>query len=161
MFRFSSNSLFLLLLIKILSAQNLRVPVEALGERLLAVVPLIGTGTPTDPWRPKHTPLALNPAVLQALARDGKAAPLPSDKHEDRIAAEKTTIRSYAFLPSSDGKRAIVEYVARDRAAFAGIIADREVEILDRKKLEDPAELERIRKIRPGFEPNTFRAAGY
>jgi hypothetical protein len=161
MLRYIPHTLFALALASQLPAQSLRVPTEALGERLLAIVPMVGTGSETDPFRPKYAPIAMNHKVLQALAREGKSPLIRSENPEEQLAAEKMSIRSYAFLPSADGKRALVEFVSRDRAAFSRILRDKEVEIIDRKHLETPVELEKLRKVCPEFDPTTFRAAGY
>lgn len=160
MIRFYKTLFILFLLSNDLSAQNLRVPVEALGERLLAIVPLIGSGTTTNPWRPKHAEAVITQQAIAALAREGKSLPqLPSGPAE-RIQAEKLAIRSYTFLRSADGKNALVEFVARDRAAFSKIVSDKESQVLERKNLDEPQELERIRKMFPDFDPRSFRAAG-
>jgi len=72
-------------------------------QRLLCVVPIIGSGTPTDPRRPLYAP---------APGNSGNAAP-------------KNGIVAFNWRPSDNGNFAIVEFVARDRAAFAAILADR------------------------------------
>lgn len=67
-------------------------------ERLLCVVPMVGTGTPEDPRRPMF-------------------APLPGASSPDGIIA-------FTFEESDDGRQALVEFVARDRAAFEPIIRE-------------------------------------
>ena len=61
-------------------------------DRVIAVVPFAGKGTPADPKRPQY-------------------APWPPSKDPNGILA-------FTYLPSDDGRLAIVEFVARNRAAF-------------------------------------------
>jgi hypothetical protein len=72
-------------------------------QRLIAVVPMIGKGTLQDPRRPQF-------------------APPPRAKG---VAASPTGIIGYSYQLTDDGKSAIVEFVARDRAAFQSIMADK------------------------------------
>ena len=71
-------------------------------ERIVAVVPMTGAGTAADPLRPKYAPLPRLPA--QAPSRAG--------------------ILAFNYVMSDDGKSAIVEFVARDRAALLPILND-------------------------------------
>jgi hypothetical protein len=66
-------------------------------ERLICVVPMIGSGTHEDPRRPMFAPIP------------GKASP--------------DGIQAFAYQLSDDGQHALVEFVARDRSAFAEILA--------------------------------------
>jgi hypothetical protein len=66
---------------------------------VIALVPFVGTGTMEDPKRPMFTPL---PGAVAA--------------------GSKTDIIAFHFLPSDDGNFAIVELVARDKAAFQTIL---------------------------------------
>jgi hypothetical protein len=63
-------------------------------HRVIAVVPMIGSGTPTDPLRPKYAPAP------------GSSTP--------------SGIVGFTQVPTDDGKAAIVEFVARTRAARIG-----------------------------------------
>ena len=67
-------------------------------HRMLAIVPLTGSGTHADPLRPMF-------------------APAPS------AAANRNGIIAYQHQVSDDGKLAIVEFVATTRAAFAPLLA--------------------------------------
>ena len=69
-----------------------RVDPKSRGERIIAVVPMIGSGTVTDPRRPlfASTPWQPNPSGI------------------DR----------FSYQPSDDGRYAIVEIVASDKAAL-------------------------------------------
>jgi hypothetical protein len=82
--------------------------------RILAVVPLIGSGTKTDPIRPAYAPAP--PA--QGAKRDPNG------------------IIGFTFQISDDKKHALVEFVARNRAAFAQLLADTrsDVKVFERGK---------------------------
>lgn len=84
-----------------LTAQH-RVDSRQIHERLIAVVPMIGAGTFADPRRPLFTPAQM---------------------------AEPSSSGIIAFHAevSDDGRYAVVEFVARDRAAFGQILADARV----------------------------------
>jgi hypothetical protein len=77
-------------------------------ERIIAVVPLIGAGTYADPRRPLFAP-------------DSKDLHNPNGIH------------SYRWEASDDGRHAIVEFVARDRAALLPILNDARVVRASRK----------------------------
>jgi len=68
-------------------------------ERVIGVVPMIGKGTPEDPRRPMFAPA---PGAGAALARDG--------------------IIAFSYQLSDDGRFALVEFVARTRAALAPLL---------------------------------------
>ena len=70
-----------------------------LYQRVHAVVPIIGKGTYDDPRRPMYAPAPGSPI-------------------------DKGGILSYTFQESEDGRFALVEFVALDRAAFRGILAE-------------------------------------
>ena len=80
-------------------AQN-EVDSRNLHERILAVVPLTGTGTYADPRRPIFAPRA------GVEARDGSG------------------IIEYRWTPSDDGRYAVVEFVALNRKALQPILSD-------------------------------------
>ena len=72
-----------------------RVAAADVHERLLCIVPLVGSGTFNDPRRPLF-------------------APARADRTGSGIIA-------YRFEESDDGNFALVEFVARERKAFAAI----------------------------------------
>jgi hypothetical protein len=80
-----------------------RVDARNMYERVMAVVPLTGTGTVADPSRPMYAPA---PAALQ------------------QAATTRTGILAFMHVMSDDGQFALVEFVARDRSAFQQILAD-------------------------------------
>ena len=81
-------------------AQN-RVQPQNMYERVLAVVPWAGSGTPGDPKRPMYTPAA-TPTSLPS--RNG--------------------ILGFQCVSSDDGKHALCEFVAKDRNALKPILND-------------------------------------
>jgi hypothetical protein len=103
-------------------------------ERLLCIVPMVGAGKPDDPKRPAFAP------------RPGEADP-----------KSRTAILGYTYRPSDDGQWALVEFVARDRAAFRNILADaRSKSFLRGKATRTQVETE-FRKLRKDFDLSSFR----
>jgi hypothetical protein len=96
-------------LIRPMAEAQRRVDARHTYERLICVVPMVGKGTYDDPRRPKYAP------VVSAATADEKSA---------EARAARTGIIAYHAIPSDDGQYALVEFVAVDRAAFAGILAD-------------------------------------
>lgn len=157
--------------IGVVSAQLRPLPAEMLGERLLAVVPMVGTGKNGDYVRPKYAPLP------PAMPRAGQAAPTMEDldllppqektaKERERFAARKRMIGAFSYVLSDDGKKAIVEFVASDEAAFEEILRDPEVKAFRKKDIvlsgakKDEAEAE-FKKVKKDFELAKLRTAGY
>jgi hypothetical protein len=97
---FFRTAIVLLAVLPLLSQQ--RVDPRNLYERLICVVPMIGVGTPDDPRRPMFVP-----AQSEAVAT-GEG------------------IIAFTSVLSDDGRFALVEFVARDRAAFRHIFAGRD-----------------------------------
>ncbi len=80
------------------------------GERIIAIVPMIGAGTYADPKRPLFAP-------SDAQLRDGRG------------------ISHFTYELSDDGKNAIVQIGVRDRQALAPLLTDsRALKIFDRDK---------------------------
>ena len=140
----------------------MRVPQELLGERLVAVVPVVGKGTAEDPFRPKFVPLLPSTAELIKLRKESRPAVVPLQKSDaELLAEEKLRIGAWTMVMADDGKRAIVEFVARDRAAFAEILKDASVRAVEKKKLGDESELVELRKVKKDFDPKQLRTPGY
>jgi|SRR5579862_5314516 len=78
-------------------------------ERLWCVVPMVGQGTFDDPRRPQYAPLA-GAAAVDPITVGASAVP---------------AIIAFSYQVSDDGNFALVEFVARDRAAFQSILADK------------------------------------
>ncbi len=92
----------LYLLIPALSKAQYRVDPRNQHERVYAIVPMVGKGTADDPRRPAHLPLT--PRGLLDFS---------------------SGILGFTMQLSDDGKLALVEFVARDRSAFAALLADK------------------------------------
>jgi hypothetical protein len=98
-------------------------------ERILVILPIVGSGTAADPMRPSlipvpgsATPNILNistsaPSSAQLTRRDVTASPGPT------ATAPQNLILGYTWVPSDDGKFALTEIVMRDRSAFPSITA--------------------------------------
>lgn len=95
--------LFWTLLCVPLAQAQPRVDARQMYERVMAVVPLTGSGTFADPKRPMYAP---TPAEMQQATITRKG------------------ILGFTFVMSDDGQFALVEFVARDRSAFQQILAD-------------------------------------
>ncbi len=145
----------------ICSAQVMKVPLESLGERLIAVVPMVGKGTVDDPVRPKYTPIPMTAALQAKLTKEGKLR-LPVEKTDtEKIAEDRLRIGAFSYVLSDDGKSAIVEFVARDRAAFSEILKDSGVKAHPKSKLNDAAVIDDLKKVKKSFSASTLRTVGY
>jgi len=110
-----------------------RVDARNTHERLICVVPMIGAGTPEDPRRPLYAPLP------------GKTP-------------RGSGIIGYAFQASDDGRFALVEFVARDRAALKPILEDRraEVKVFEKGTHSRTAIETELRKFQKNFDLDRF-----
>jgi hypothetical protein len=104
--------------------------------RIIAVVPLIGTGTNADPIRPDYVPAPPFPPGL-------KPSKLP--------APDLSGIIGFHFVMSDDKKHAIAEFVAHDPSAFKQIMADRrpDVRVFEKgkaKRADIEVELKKFKK---------------
>jgi hypothetical protein len=113
--------LVLLILAGALAAQR-RVDPKNTYHRILVVVPVAGTGTDQDPFRPKYAPWP-HPEVAG-----------PAD------------IIGYVAVPSDDHKHFVVEFAAKDRAAFAAILKDQSVVVFE-KGISASADIEAALKV--------------
>jgi hypothetical protein len=94
---------------------------------------MTGSGTAADPKRPMHAP----------GARIGPSAPQPG-------------ILAWSQQISDDGRYAIVEFVARDRSAFAAILADPAIKAFTKgKDKKDDIEKE-FKKYKKDFDLEKF-----
>ena len=118
-------------------------------ERVVAIVPMIGKGTEDDPRRPMFAPLAEE----MAAPEDDKAAvgekPALQAKPASRILA-------YTCKPSDDGRFALVEFVATDRAALEEILKEThpDVKVFRLGEQSRKAVLTELRKVRKDFDFN-------
>ena len=94
-------------------------------HRVIAVVPMIGTGTVADPHRPKYAPT------------QGNAAP--------------DGITGFTQTPTDDGKSVIVEFVARKRSALLPILSDTTITSFEKGVQSGPAIETALQKLKKGF----------
>jgi len=121
-----------ILLCAILSAQPPRVDPRNTYNRIVTVVPMIGKGTSADPRRPQYAPWPPNPA------------------------GTRTGIIAFNHQVSDDGKSALVEFIARDRSAFATILADKSLKVFEKgKDKKDDIEKE-FKKYKKDFDLAKF-----
>jgi len=108
-------------------------------ERIICVVPMVGAGTAADPRRPLYAPLP---------QRGSGAAPASG-------------IVAFAFQASDDGRFALVEFVARDPAAFKSILEDRRADVKVFEKGKDRREdiENEFRKYKQRFDLDRFGVA--
>ena len=122
----------LLALTAVVCAQR-RVDPRHTYNRIICVVPVIGKGTPEDPRRPQFAPV---PGVNNGQGDSG--------------------IIAYSQVISDDGKYALVEFVARDRAAFQAILSDRQIKAFEKgKHKKDDIEHE-LKKFKKDFDLDAF-----
>ncbi len=105
-------------------------------ERIVCVVPLIGQGTHDDPRRPLY-------------------APVPGTQPPSGAG-----IIAFTSLASDDGKFAIVELVARDRAAFKDILAANrpDVKIFEKGKVKREDVERELRRYKKDLDLDRFGA---
>jgi hypothetical protein len=101
-------------------------------HRILAVVPMTGSGTAADPQRPMFAPAPRAMAARPA----------------------RTALLAWNYLSSDDGKWALVEFVAADRAAFAAILADKRYRVFEKGKAKKAGVETEFRKYRKNFDLN-------
>src|SRR5574340_669669 len=119
-----------LLLIPGLFAQR-KVDLRNTYQRLLCVVPVIGAGTSEDPRRPEFAP----------VPKRGQAP-------------DNTGIIAFSWVPSNNGKHALVEFVARDRSAFKAILGDKRADVkwFEKGKAKKADIEQEFRKYRRNFD---------
>ncbi len=118
-------------------------------ERLICVVPMVGSGTLDDPRRPMFAPV---PGQTQA--------DLPQTKSKGF--AEPPQILAFHSVPTDDGQAAIVEFVAQDRAAFQEILRSGSVlKSFDRHSTSEEMVLEELRKFKKDFNFRQLRVVSY
>jgi hypothetical protein len=116
-------------------------------ERVVAIVPMIGKGTEDDPRRPMFAPLAAEMAVLGDDKDAVGEKPALKAKPTGRIIA-------YTCKPSDDGRFALVEFVATDRATLEEILKEThpDVKVFRLGEQSRKAVLTELRKFRQDFD---------
>jgi hypothetical protein len=137
---------FLCLFIGLSHAQ--RLDRSQVGERVLAIVPMVGTGTYEDPRRPAFVP---SPSEAASAERDG-------------YREEGKGLVSFAYETSDDGRFALVEFVAREPEALRDVLEDEGGRVVRafRKGVDARADIEtEFRKYKRDFRLDRFaRPAG-
>jgi hypothetical protein len=121
----------LLVCVGLLSAQD-RVDPRNTYNRIIAVVPMVGKGIPSDPRRPQYAPWPPNPN--------------PS----------RTAIMGFSHQVSDDGRFALVEFVARDRSAFQPILNDKTVTVYEKGKDKKDDIEKALKKFKKDFDLSKF-----
>src|SRR5258706_10898276 len=103
-------------------------------NRIIAVVPLVGAGTPKDPRRPQYAPWPLSKART------------------------RTDILSYSHTISDDGRFALVEFVAQDRKAFQALFDDKTVKVFEKGKDKKDDIDKELKKFKKDFDLDKFGA---
>jgi len=98
-------------------------------ERLMAVVPIVGKGTLDDPRRPMYAPA---PSAVPATSRAG--------------------ILGFSYVPSDDGKFALVEFVAQNRTAFNAILGDKSLKCFLKGKDTKDDVIKEFKKYKKDFD---------
>lgn len=99
-------------------------------SRVVAVVPLIGSGTAADPKRPKY-------------------APWPASQDPNGIIG-------FVFEATDDGKSAVVEFVAQNHAALQTILGDKTIRVFQKGAVSKSVIEAAIQQVRKDFNLDTF-----
>ena len=122
-----------------------RVDPKNLYHRIICVTPLTGSGTAGDPLRPKYAPWPLT-----------APANVPTNQPMTPAVANQTGIIAFSFVPSDDGRLAIVEFVARARAAFDPIFKDASIPVFEKGRVTNAVIETALRKYRKDFSLEQF-----
>jgi hypothetical protein len=133
--------------------------------RLICLVHLKGSGTRGDPVMPEYVaegivkaraakPAGAQPNVDRANGGDGNTG-----RSTAALTSSRPGILAWAMQPTDDGRMAIIQVVAMDRAALAPLLTDKRPEIrvfeIGHDKKED---IEReLRKFKKDFDLANFR----
>lgn len=108
--------------------------------RLICVVPMIGSGTAQDPYRPLFSPNS-PPVASQAGGLN-----------------ESSQIIAFQSVPTDDGKAAIVIFVARDYAAFKPILRDsRVIQQFERGRWKADDLTKQLQRFKKNFDLKMLR----
>jgi hypothetical protein len=99
-------------------------------NRVICVVPITGAGTAVDPRRPQYAPWPPSP--------------------------DPNGIIGYYFVPSDDGKSAVVEFVARNRAALLPILSDKSIKAFEKGRATKSDIEAAVQQSRKDFNLDTF-----
>lgn len=131
-----------------------RVDPRNMYERVIAIVPMVGQGTDTDPRRPMYAPVPSTTATSTTSTTEAPSAPAPATPATPL--AGSTGILGYTMVESDDGNFAIVEFVARDRSIFSNILADATIQAFLKGRDTRPTAEAAFQKLKPGFSIANF-----
>ncbi len=118
-------------------------------QRVICVVPMVGAGTLSDPKRPMFAPVAgEQPSVVLKKSKGFADAPV---------------IVGYHSVLSDDGNNAIVEFVARDRAAFKPLLekTGASVQVFQAGQLSPNDLVNALQKVKKNFDLTSFLAGAH
>ena len=117
------------------------------GERLVAVVPMVGRGTLADPIRPLFTPVPPTGRQIP-IGQDGRLIELPE-------------ILGFRYELSDDKKTALLEIIGRDDVALKEIRESRrsDVKVFELGKATKGEIENEFRKYKPSFSADKFGVA--
>jgi hypothetical protein len=99
-------------------------------NRVIAVVSFTGKGVPSDPKWPQYAPWPPSQDPIGILA--------------------------FAYLPSDDGRFALVEFVARNRSAFQALFNDNPITVFEKGRVGKAGTESALKPFRKDFNLNTF-----
>ncbi len=114
-----------------------------LYHRIICVTPLTGSGSATDPVRPKYAPW---PLPIQQM---GTPVPNPAIQNQGAIIA-------FSYVLSDDRQSAIVEFVARSRSAFTAILNDSSIQTFEEGTVTRAVIEAALQKYRKNFSLDQF-----
>lgn len=117
-----------------------RVSPDQSYERAWAVVPILGSGTSEDPFRPKYAPVSST-----AVPGNGPAA------------AARPGIIGFAYELSDDGKHALVLFVASTKDGLKELLGDNQVQAFVRGRDKDADIVSALGKYKKNFKIDDLR----
>jgi hypothetical protein len=131
-----------------------RVDPRNMYQRVIAIVPMVGSGTEADPRRPEYAPLP--PAATTATTSATAAPSAPAPATPATPLAGSTGILGYAMVESDDGNFAIVEFVSRSQSIFQNILADTTIQAFLMGRDTRQAAEAAFQKLKPSFSIANF-----
>lgn len=126
-----------------------RVDARNMYQRVIAIVPMVGSGTEADPRRPEYAPMVTT--ISTSATSPAAASPTPAT-----ALAGSPNILGYTAVVSDDGKSALVEFVARDPIVFQNILADTTVQAFLKGRDTRAAAEAAFQKLKSGFSIANF-----
>jgi len=126
----TNRLVFVALALAYLSFAQRRVDPRNSYYRVIAVVPIIGSGTPTDPKRPEY-------------------APWPASQGPNGIIG-------FYCEPTDDGKSVVVEFVAQSRMGFQALLGDKSITLFEKGRATSANINAVIQRVRRDFDIDKF-----